>query len=139
MRAAAAAELRAAQKPQRRQRRSGQLRGSEAAKIHGVSSAWDPDRAADRAAERSTGSGLEGRGGRQCSRQCEHPNEAYRDMRYRSADTTCPVCRGEVPPSIALGGNREINEHPTVPCATPNEAYMDMRYRNVCMYMHTCM
>lgn len=142
MRAAAAAELRAQQKPQRKQRRSGQLRGTDAAKIHGVSSAWDPERAAQRASERSNmGSGLDGSAGgrRGGGQQCEHPNESYRDMRYRSYDTVCPVCRGEVPPSIALGGNRQINEHPTFPCKTPDEATSDARYRKgdtVCPVCH---
>ena len=107
------------------------MRGSEAARFKGgISAAWDPDRAAKRAAERAISSGLGGEtGGGGTGKPCEHPEEAYKDMRYRSYDTVCPVCRGQVPPAMALGGNREIQAHPTHPCKTPDEAYMDARYR----------
>ena len=45
-------------------RRTGVMRGSEAARFKGgISAAWDPDRAAKRAAERAISSGLGGETG----------------------------------------------------------------------------
>jgi len=120
-------------------RRTGVLRGSQAARfIGGVASPWDPDIAARRAAERATNSAL-GNDDVGARKACEHPQEAYKDMRYRSYDTVCPVCQGEVTPSISLNGTKQISGHPTHPCQTPDEAYMDARYRKgdtVCPVCH---
>ena len=129
----------------RRFRRTGVMRGTEAARVRGVASAWDPERAAKRASERSTRSGLHngengitGEHERLAAKMREKgikvtasdlDREAYKDVRYRSHDKVCPVCRSEVPPALSLGGDREMPEHPTQQCLTPEEAYMDSRYR----------
>jgi len=137
MRAAAAAELRlhhrpsSAVYPASKMRRSGIMRGSEACHTHGNSVAWDPERAAKEAAARAMSAGI-GDTGRisGTGKQCERPEEAYKDMRYRSYDTVCPVCRGQVAPNLALGGQKKFAEHPTQACKNPAEAYQDARYRS---------
>jgi TPR repeat protein len=109
-------------------RRSGVMRGSDAPKRKGTSLAWNPDRAAKRAAERALTSVL-GETTKGSGEQCNNPMEAYTDLRYRSYDTVCPVCKGNVPPNLALPWTREIQKYPTEPCKNPEEAYSDARYR----------
>ena len=88
MRAAAAAE-RLHRPSGTAMRRSGVMRGSEAPLTKGSSRAWDPDRAAREAGERASRSGLRPNANGS-GKRCEHPEEAYADMRYRSADKVCP-------------------------------------------------
>ena len=88
MRAAAAAE-RLRRPSGTAMRRSGVMRGSEAPLTKGSSRAWDPDRAAREAGERASRSGLRPNANGS-GKRCEHPEEAYADMRYRSADKVCP-------------------------------------------------
>ena len=117
-------------------RRTGVMRGTEAARVRGIASAWDPERAAKRASERSTRSGLHDRGDgipgeheRLAAKMRENgvnvtasdlDNEAYKDVRYRSHDKVCPVCRAEVPPRASLGGNREIQSPKTIALEIPS-------------------
>lgn len=118
--------------PHSQLRRTGVMRGTQAARTRGISSAWDPERAAKRAAERASSSGLdEARsvpgghdklaaklqaGGVDVSAR-ELDREAYRDARYRGALAAhryhdelfgraplCPACRAEIAPEHAPPG-----------------------------------